>query len=31
MMGRVKEVYMMYYQDNMSIDDISKELNIEKQ
>tara|TARA_R100000234_G_scaffold65613_1_gene40017 strand:- start:673 stop:816 length:144 start_codon:yes stop_codon:yes gene_type:complete len=31
MMGKVKEVYMMYYQGNMSIDKIAKVLNIEKQ
>ena len=30
-MGRIKEVYMMYYEDNMSIEDIAKELNVESQ
>ena len=27
-MGRMKEIYMMYYHDNMTIKDIAKELNL---
>lgn len=27
-MGRMKEIYMMYYQDNMSIPEIADELNL---
>ena len=28
-MGRVKEIYMMYYQNNMTINDIAAELKLD--
>ena len=29
-MGRMKEVYMMYYYDNMSVKEIAKELSVDE-